>query len=64
MSQSRKSSFCLDPERSIPAFSLPWIHRDNWNDKEWFYSIEGEYFLLCHENNFLDNLYNMISTKL
>lgn len=50
MNQKRRSSIIVDPERIIPAFSLPWIHRDSWNDKEWFYSVEGVWYLKSSEN--------------
>ena len=26
----------------IPTFQIPYVHRDMWNDKEWYYSIEGK----------------------
>ena len=50
MSQrSCRGSSIIDPEKVIPTFSIPWIHRDAWNDKEWFYAIEGIfiYMLIC-----------------
>ena len=47
--QSRRGSSGIDPEKVIPTYSIPWIHRDAWNDKEWFYAIEGIfiYMFIC-----------------
>ena len=26
----------------IPTFQIPYVHRDMWNDKDWYYPIEGK----------------------
>ena len=26
----------------IPTFQIPYVHRDMWNDKDFYYSIEGK----------------------
>ena len=31
-----------DVNRIIPTFSTPWVHRDKWNDKDWYYPVEGK----------------------
>ena len=51
MSQLPKQLLGLDSGREmhnkiIPTFKTPWIHRDQWNDKDWFYSVEGTSFTL------------------
>ena len=28
--------------RIIPTFGTPWVHRDKWNDKDWYYPVEGK----------------------
>ena len=59
MSQrSRRGSIVNEPEKIIPTFSIPWIHRDKWNDKEWFYAIEGN--LLIFPANLLFITSNII----
>ena len=30
-------------KKIIPTFQIPWVHRDKWNDKESYYSIEGKF---------------------
>ena len=55
MANFRKPSLLLNPDpeadmnKKIPTFQTPWVHRDLWNDKDWYYSIEGKfgYFYLC-----------------
>ena len=54
MSKFRKPSLLLNPDpeadmnKKIPTFQTPWVHRDLWNDKDWYYSIEGK-FCYFHE---------------
>ena len=43
MSELRTIS--LKPERIIPTFSIPWTHRDQWNDKRSYFPIEGKFWL-------------------
>ena len=46
----RKPSVLLNPDpdgdkfihKIIPTFQIPWVHRDVWNDKDWYYSVEGK----------------------
>ena len=43
MSQrNRRGSITAEPDKIIPTFSIPWVHKDKWNDKDWFYGIEGK----------------------
>ena len=52
MSKFRKPSILLNPDpevsmnKKIATFQIPWLHRDLWNDKDWYYSIEGTTFYL------------------
>ena len=49
MSKFRKPSILLNPDpevsmnKKIATFQIPWLHRDFWNDKDWYYSIEGNF---------------------
>ena len=51
MSKIRKPSLLLNPDpdgdkfihKIIPTFQIPWVHRDVCNDKDWYYSVEGNY---------------------
>ena len=52
MSKFRKPSILLNPDpevslnKKIATFQIPWLHRDLWNDKDWYYSIEGKFIPL------------------
>ena len=41
MPYNRRGSLITDPEQTVRSYGIPWIHRDQWNDKDWYYSIEG-----------------------
>ena len=41
MTRIQKDALLLDPH-IIPTFSIPRSHRDQWNDKEWYFSVEGK----------------------
>ena len=41
MTRIQKDALLLDPH-IIPTFSTPRSHRDQWNDKEWYFSVEGK----------------------
>ena len=48
MATIRKPSLLLNPDpdadmnKIIRTFQIPYVHRDIWNDKDWYYSIEGK----------------------
>ena len=50
MSQMRNPSILLNPDlnadkfirKIIPTFQIPYVHRDLWNEKDWYYSVEGK----------------------
>ena len=48
MTRIQKDALLSDPH-IIPTFSTPRSHRDQWNDKEWYFSVEGKLHASVHK---------------